>query len=115
VGSGGGGEAVPGTDLAITVWPRGRQCGARTATLTCDPSGGTHPSPAEACKTLAASSDALAPVPADAICAMVFGGPQEAMIAGTLDGANVRAGFSHRNGCEIDRWEKLAAVLRVGD
>jgi len=48
----GGGDAAepppqPGYDLQITYWPKGKDGESRTASLTCDPDGGTHPDPAK--------------------------------------------------------------------
>jgi hypothetical protein len=105
---------MPATALTITFWPEGRTGPAQEAELTCDPGGGTHPSPAEACKALRANADALAPLPPDSICTQIYGGAQEAEITGVLDGDEIQATFSRQNGCEIDRWERMAAVLELG-
>src|SRR5919106_5487312 len=45
----GGGSSQPRYDLTITYWPTGRDGESRSATLTCDPDGGTHPDPNGAC------------------------------------------------------------------
>jgi hypothetical protein len=104
--------AEPATRLTVTVWPQGReQGGEQEWTLECDPAGGTHPSPEAACAALAKSPGALEPVPADAMCTMIFGGPEEARIEGTLDGRAVDASFSRSNGCELARWDDLLAVF----
>jgi hypothetical protein len=112
-------EARPGpaTELTITLWPEGPDGESVQATLTCDPVGGTHPSPEEACAVLAAESatELLAPVPADAACTMIFGGPEQATVVGVLDGAEVDAAFERSNGCELDRWDRAAALLQIGD
>lgn len=108
------GEPMPATALTITFWPEGRTGPAQEAELTCDPGGGTHPSPAEACKALRANADALAPLPPDSICTQIYGGAQEAEITGVLDGDEIQATFSRQNGCEIDRWDRMAAVLELG-
>jgi hypothetical protein len=108
------GEPMPATALTITFWPEGRTGPAQEAELTCDPDGGTHPSPAEACKALQANADALAPLPPDSICTQIYGGAQEAEITGVLDGDEIQAAFSRQNGCEIDRWDRMAAVLELG-
>ncbi|HEU4449860.1 MAG TPA: SSI family serine proteinase inhibitor, partial [Gaiellaceae bacterium] len=110
---GGGGEAAPGVDLTVVFWPRGRDGTALEATLTCDPDGGTHPRPGEACAALAENADALAPLPPDAVCTHIYGGPEEAELAGTLAGDELLATFSRQNGCEIDRWDRLAAALEL--
>jgi hypothetical protein len=53
----------------------------------------------------------FAQTPADRICTAVFGGPETATVTGTWEGRRVDARFSRENGCEISRWEKLAALL----
>ena len=84
----------------------------RTMTLTCAPTGGDHPDAAAACATLAAvGADAFAPPPLDEMCTEQWGGPQVATVEGTVDGESVRARFSRTNGCEISRWDAVAAVL----
>ncbi len=109
-GCGGSGPAQPRYDLTISFWPGGRGSVARTATLTCDPNGGTHPSAEAACSALLAHPDALRPVPPDTACAEIFGGPQLA----TISGANgVHALLSRANSCEIARWDALSAVVQL--
>jgi hypothetical protein len=117
-GSGtGGGDAAesppqPAYDLQITLWPEGRDGESSTASLTCDPDGGTHPDPAMACAALDAHPEALHPVPGDVACTEIYGGDQVAEIQGIgRDGTNVRAILNRTNGCEIARWEALASVV----
>ena len=112
-GSAGGEEAEPATELTVTFWPEGRDGPSQEAALTCDPDGGTHTSPAQACKALGANVDALSPLPPDSICTQIYGGPEEAEVVGTLDGKEIHATFSRQNGCEIDRWDRLASVLQL--
>lgn len=83
-----------------------------TMRLTCDPAGGDHPQPQEACDALAqAGADVFEPVPDDQPCTMIYGGPQTATVTGTVDGADVDASFSRQDGCEIDRWERLGTTF----
>jgi hypothetical protein len=103
----------PGTELTVAYWPDGRDGSVREATLTCDPDGGTHPRPSQACRALGADAEALAPLPPDLMCTQIYGGPEEAEITGTIEGEQVQATFSRQNGCEIDRWGRLATVLEV--
>ena len=79
--------------------------------LTCEPAGGSQLRPAEACAALYAEEDALEPVPGDVACTQIYGGPEEARIAGVVRGRTVDSFFSRANGCEIDRWDRLAPVL----
>jgi hypothetical protein len=114
-GAGSGDAAAePETRLEVTFWPGGRDGGSeQTAVLTCDPPGGTHPLPDEACGALERNEDALAPVPGDAVCTQIFGGPQEAHVVGTMRGRSIDARFSRSNGCEIARWDRLVALLEI--
>src|SRR5919106_1861049 len=77
-GAGGTKPDPPATVLTITFWPDGRGGAAREAELKCDPEGGTHPQPAQACRALRAHADALAPLPPYSICTQIYGGPEEA-------------------------------------
>jgi len=106
-------DGVPAPQLEVTLWPEGEDRGAPvSATLACRLSAGDVADAEAACALLAAEGvEALAPVPADAICTELYGGPQEAIITGSLDGAQVTARLSRVNGCEIDRWERLASLL----
>jgi hypothetical protein len=57
--------AEPGGVLGImiTPLPSGMPSTPRVATLTCDPTGGTHPRAAEACKDIAEAKGDIAAVP----------------------------------------------------
>ena len=114
-GDTGAAEAPAGTELTITVWLEGQDGASQEAMLTCDPPGGTHPRPEEACMVLQADPEALEPLPPDSVCTQIYGGPEEATVVGTLDGEQVNATFSRQNGCEIDRWMRMAGILQLGD
>ena len=102
------------TELEITFWPQGRSSGnAQTWTLTCDPGGGTHPSPEDACAQLAALDDPFAPPPKDEICTEQYGGPEEALVEGTYRGRGVSYGLSRTNGCQIARYERYRFLIPV--
>jgi hypothetical protein len=109
-----GAAEAPATELTITFRPDGRAGESYEASLTCDPPGGTHPSPEAACTALAADPHALEPVPPDVACTLIFGGPEQATVAGVLDGEDVDAAFERSNGCEIDRWDRMAVLLELG-
>lgn len=101
-------------DLTLTFWPKGKDGPSRTATLTCDPTGGTHPDPTSACAALDAHPEALHPVPGDTACTQIYGGDQVAEVQGVgPDGGSVRAVFNRANGCEIARWDALAPVIEL--
>lgn len=83
----------------------------QTWTLTCDPPGGDHPDPAAACGALAAAGDPFAPLPSDVVCAQQYGGDQTARISGTYRGEPVDLALSRVDGCRIQQWDRLGAVL----
>lgn len=84
----------------------------RTHSLECDPAGGDHPQPPEACDVLdEAGASIFEPVPGDQACTMVFGGPQTATVSGTYRGRPVDAEFDRADGCEIERWETLGTTF----
>jgi hypothetical protein len=79
----------------------------RIVVVDCAPGDTDAPCPAAA--TLRAED--FAPTPGDAVCSQQYGGPEEAMIEGAVDGAPVRATVTRTDGCEIARWEQLVAPL----
>jgi hypothetical protein len=83
-------------------------------TLTCEPAGGTHPHPDAACAALAAHPDALTRVPDEALCTQIHGGNETAAVNGAVSGERVDARFDRTNGCEIERWDALDPLLRLG-
>lgn len=98
----------PGTSLTITL-KKAPNSKPITSTLSCDPAGGTVPDAAEACAQLTA--DAFAPVPADANCTDIYGGPEQGTVKGTFKGTPVDASFSRKDGCELDRWSKVSKLF----
>jgi hypothetical protein len=111
----GSGPVEPATQLEVTFWPQGRAMGnAQKLTLNCDPPGGTHRDPAEACGKLAALDNPFAAPPKDEVCTELYGGPEEAEISGTYRGQPVSYKLARTNGCEIGRYEKLSFLLPAG-
>lgn len=81
-------------------------------TLRCKPPRGTLPRPKRACRRLAAGGAKLfAPVPPDAVCTDIYGGPQKARIVGVVAGKPIRTTVTRTNGCEIARWNRLSPWL----
>ena len=112
--SGSGSAATAGrTSLTVTYRPDGPFApGRQTWTLRCDPARGSLPRPARACRKLADGGVTLfAPVPPDAICTEIYGGPQTSRVLGTVRGKRVSSSFSRVNGCEIARWDRLSPWL----
>jgi hypothetical protein len=105
------GSASDATALKITVVV-GERADPTTYELECDPSGGNHPQPAQACKALdQAGADVFEPVANDQMCTELYGGPQTATVKGTYEGDKVDAVFNRTNGCEIARWERLGTTF----
>jgi hypothetical protein len=106
------GSAPAGTSLSITVYPGGAgSADAKHYHLRCAPAVGSVPKPGIACRTLAGLSDPFAPVPPQTICSALALGPQEATVKGRLRGKAVDAHLTVRDGCEIERWRRLADVV----
>lgn len=112
-----GGNPVPqlATQLEVDFWPKGGDGEVVSTVLTCAPPGGDHPRAEQACVALEANADALQPIRGDAACTQIYGGPETAEVTGLFQGQQIRARFNRTNGCEIDRWERLAALLRLRD
>ena len=97
------------TELRIRAWPAGRGEGrSRTWTLECAPARGTLPRRDDACRRLAGEKRPFAPVRKDMQCTLIYGGPAEALVTGTFRGAKVWALLTLRDGCQIDRWRRVA-------
>jgi hypothetical protein len=109
-------QLMPAAAAALTalsiVFSAGDGGAAKHWTLRCAPAGGTLPQAVQACRRLAALDDPFAPIPKDAACTQVYGGPQAARVTGTFRGRSVWARFARRNGCEIARWRRLDFLFR---
>lgn len=85
---------------------------AVVTTLRCNPARGTVPKPAAACRrVLAAGRGIFGPTPPGTACTQIYGGPQQAVVTGTLAGSRVWARFMRRDGCEIARWNRVTFLL----
>jgi Subtilisin inhibitor-like len=96
--------------LTVTVWDS-PDAEPRRFELTTDPPGGTHRDPGAAVRAIDAAARPFDPVPPDALCAQIYGGPGRAAIEGVWRGRPVSATYDQRNACEIARWKALGAVL----
>ena len=99
--------------LTITYWPD-EQAPATFErwTLRCNPLGGSLPNRKRACAKLSRLAvGSFAAVPPDALCTQVYGGPQKAVVKGTIGSHRIWASFRRRNGCEIDRWARFSPWL----
>ncbi len=108
-----GAAATKPTSLKVTYWADGaRPLQFVTWTLRCNPARGTLPHPVVACRRLASGGIKLfAPVPKNAVCTEIYGGPQVARVVGVVAGKRVRARLSRENGCHIARWNRLSPWL----
>jgi Subtilisin inhibitor-like len=101
------------TDLTIVV--NDGSSSTVTWRLTCDPPGGTHPTPEAACRALEANGTAaLPPVPNDKACTQIYGGPETADISGTWQGQPIMSKFARNDGCQISRWKLMEGLLPPG-
>jgi Subtilisin inhibitor-like len=100
----------PTADLQISLSVRNSERPSKFWTLRC-PAGGTLPDAAEACSKLAQLDDPFAPVPQGTACTQIYGGPELADVSGTLDGKPVDTQFSRGDGCEIERWNRVAFLF----
>src|SRR5262245_12441890 len=101
------------TSLRITYWKdAARPLATVSWTLRCNPTAGSLPRPVRACtRLLAGGSKLFAPLPKDAVCTEIYGGPQKARVVGFVRGQPVRATFTRSNGCEIARWQRISPWL----
>ncbi|WP_460363949.1 SSI family serine proteinase inhibitor [Actinocorallia lasiicapitis] len=100
---------APQTELMITL-RKAPNAEPINWTLTCDPSGGTHPDAEKACDQLAGvGADVWKP--ATGACTEIYGGPEQGEVTGTWRGQEIDASFSRKNGCEIDRWGKVSDLF----
>jgi Subtilisin inhibitor-like len=104
--------STPTTELTISYWPEGRGTEApQRWTLRCNPAGGTVPRAAGVCRQLAAMTNPFAPRSKSLVCTDQYGGPQQALIAGTHRGDRIWTLIGMRNGCDISRAKKLAFLV----
>ncbi len=99
-------------ELRVTYWAQGRERGTpQRWTLRCRPAGGTLPRASGACAKLAAMRRPFEPIPSDRACTEIYGGPQEAIVAGTYEGRRIWIRLGRANGCEISRFDRLRFLL----
>jgi hypothetical protein len=104
--------STPETELTISVWPQGRGTEPPERwTLRCNPAGGTVPRAAAVCRQLYAMTKPFARRAKNLVCTDQYGGPQQAVIAGTHRGNRVWIVIGMRNGCDIARAKRLAFLV----
>ena len=99
--------------LTITYWDDEQSPASfQRWTLRCNPLGGTLPNRRHACTKLSTLTlGAFAQVPKNVLCTQIYGGPQKAVVKGTIGSARIWASFRRRNGCEISRWARFSPWL----
>lgn len=105
-----------GDHLTVTVRDSGSARTDGTFELYCHAGkGSTHRDARRACDKLDHMTrwgqDPFAPVPQNAQCTMMYGGPATAHVTGTWAGRPVNADFRRTNGCEISRWSRFEPLL----
>jgi hypothetical protein len=103
------GSTTPKVSLAITV-SGGNGAPSKHWTLRCDPVGGTHPDPAEACATLFKAKAPFAPAPKGIACPMIMVGAKTAVVKGTYFGQHIDTTFTE-GGCNVARWAKIGQIF----
>ncbi|WP_416978010.1 SSI family serine proteinase inhibitor [Streptomyces sp. T028] len=100
--------------LVVTV----RNAGGRVDgvfEVWCRPDGGRHPDVSGACRAVERNTrwgrDPFAPLPGGSVCTMRYGGPATAHVTGRWAGRPVDATYDRRNGCEIERWDRMVPLL----
>ncbi len=105
-------------DVELSILVKPSESAAPTSyTLVCRdgaPSAeSSHPDAAAACAAVKDNQAILSPLPPrkGQVCTQQYGGPQEARVTGVVDGREVEANFSLRDGCEIAAWNAAKAIL----
>ncbi len=94
--------ATPQAETFLTLSVQGSQQSSN-ATLRCDPSGGTHPSPAAACAALAAAGGDFNKLEGrpGTNCADIYD-PVTAQARGVYNGSRVNFRQTYPNRCDLD-------------
>ena len=105
--SAGGGDSL--ASLTITVDDDGAKGSGEPRTLELECS---EPTDSQACGAAAGISAAdVKPPSGDTACTMIYGGPEEATITGTIRGDEIDESFKRTDGCEIARGVKVQPLL----
>lgn len=106
-----GSATTPGTSLQFTLWPEGKgtTVDSSTRSVIACAEGDTD---ADCAALLALGDEVWAPVPANAPCTKIFGGPGVAEVTGFVGGRAVTAVFNRSGGCEMRRWDAAVPLLQ---
>jgi hypothetical protein len=104
--------AGKGTELELTLDPDGAE-GEEPQVKTVECPDPPRPGPDPLCgQVLLLSPEDLEPVPPQAACTEIYGGPDTLTIEGTLEGKPVEATLTRENGCEIERFAVWLPILK---
>lgn len=93
--------------LAVTVWPHGPAGPASHYRVVC-------PGNAVCARLARAGREAFLPVPGDVACSQIYGGPERALVIGTIGGRPVWARFRRTDSCQTARWDRLSFLFAPG-
>ena len=99
-------ESQAATELEVTLDADGSGGEEpQVESVSCEPRVGGDP-----CARLDATD--FAPLDPATPCTEIYGGPDEATVAGSISGQEVSATLTRGNGCEIERFDRLLPLLR---
>jgi hypothetical protein len=101
---------APPPKVSLDIKITGGTGGAEHWTLRCEPTGGSHPNAAAACRVLLGAKDPFAPVPRGLMCPMMLAGTRVARVTGTYFGQKIDTTFAH-GGCQQIRWAKIGQIF----
>ena len=103
------GAAKPKVSLHVTeLSTKGKA--TKHWTLSCDPSGGTHPHADAACKTLMGLKNPFKKPAAGTNCPMIIANAPRIVLNGTWFGHHVSKTIAD-GGCDIGTWTKLSKII----
>ncbi|MGD0376247.1 MAG: SSI family serine proteinase inhibitor [Streptosporangiaceae bacterium] len=108
-GSPGNGTQAAGIFLDISV-SHGAGTPVTHWTLRCQPTGGTHPDAASACRVLMRAKEPFAPLPRGIMCPMIVAGTKVATVRGTWYGKPVDVTMN-QGGCWLSRWDEVGQIF----
>jgi hypothetical protein len=111
--------AAAAARVSLTVTYSNGAGGRRVAHLRCGrrarADGYLHPVRVRACRHARRNAAFLAArAPGDRQCTQIYGGPQTALVKGTIGSRRVSRRFTRRDGCEIADWDRAGPLLPKG-
>ena len=110
-GAGSGTTAPPARVLLNVVVTPSPGAKPEHWTLRCEPTGGSHPDAAAACRQLLKAKNPFGPIPRGIMCPMIAAGPAQASVTGTYFGKRVTGTFSQSSSCSAMKWAQLGDVF----